>query len=279
MSRILSFVLFAQAFLGCAIGQTIDFRRQTVSLAAYSPSEMPGTFRVGVLDARGETDAQVGTNHAFIPIPWPVMSESGKPLADDTAGAIVEGFERTRLAVYRVNIAPKSSVSDARVEVRPFRGGAGFLFTIREFWVRTWLSTSFSYDVLLEVLDADGAIVASAEAKDVESLGDYTPPQLAGQLFSRLLVAPQIRGAAKRLTQRSAPASPQTPSADPPKPSSAPPPPPLPEPATEQPATKPSVTTPTKPPAARASKCSVEQVLKMKAMALTDEQIRAACPD
>jgi hypothetical protein len=53
----------------------------------------------------------------------------------------------------------------------------------------------------------------------------------------------------------------------------------VPEPATEQPATKPSVITPTKPPAARASKCSVEQVLKMKAMALTDEQIRAACPD
>lgn len=206
------------------------------------------------------------------------MSESGKPLADDIAGAVVEGFERTRLEVYRVNIAPKSSVSDARVEVRPFRGGAGFLFTIREFWVRTWFSTSFSYDVLLEVLDADGAIVASAEAKDVEPLGDYTPPQLAGQLFSRLLVAPQIRGAAKRLTQRSAAASPQAPSAppaNPPKPSSAP----MPEPVTEQPATKPAVTAPTKAPPARASKCTVEQVLKMKAMALTDEQIRAACPD
>lgn len=291
MVRIVSIFVATQVLVGCAIGQTIDFRRQTVGLAAYSAAEMPGTFRVGVLDKRGDTETHVGTNHGVIPFPWPVTTESGKPLAEDVAGAILAGFERTRLRTYGVRLSSATTVSDARVEVRPFRGDVGYLFTIREFWVRTWFSTSFSYDVLLEVLDADGAIAASAEAKDVEALGDYTPAQLSGQLFSRLLIAPQIRAAAKRLTERSdkgsRPAPPTEPQPSPATPVSAPEQPvtkpspvaaPPPAQVPEQPTTKSLPTTPTKPPA-RATKCSVEQVLKMKAMALTDEQIRAACPE
>lgn len=263
--RLPTVILCLQCLFGCAFGTTVDFRRQTIGLAAYSAAEMPGSFRLGVLDARGETEGRVGTSHALLPIPWPVMTESAKPLADDTTAAILAGFERTKLPAHRVIIPPSSSVAEARRAVRPDRGDVGFLFTIREFWVRTWLATSFTYDVLLEVLDADGAIVASAEARDVESVGDYDAPQLAGPVFTRLLTAPQIRAAAKRLTQRSpsAVAVPMQLPAEAPVPHEAPP-------VSPSPVKRPNPAPP---------KCSVDQVLQMKVMALTDAQIRAACPE
>jgi hypothetical protein len=263
--RLTTVVLCLQCLFGCAFGTTVDFRRQTIGLAAYSAAEMPGSFRLGVLDARGEAEARVGTSHALLPVPWPVMTESAKTLADDTTVAILSGFERTKLPAHRVIIPASNSVAEARRAVRPDRGDVGFLFTIREFWVRTWLATSFTYDVLLEVLDADGAIVASAEAKDVEPVGDYDAPQLAGPVFTRLLTASQIRSATKRLTQRSpgAAAAPMQLPAEAPAAREAPP-------ITPGPVKRQSGAPP---------KCSVEQVLKMKAMALTDEQIRAACPE
>lgn len=263
MMRVLPLFLCLQCLLGCAIGTTIDFRRQTVGLAAYSAAEMPGSFRIGVLDARDETEARVGTSHGLIPFPWPVMTTSGQSLAADTTTAMLSGFERTKLPAHQVVVPPATSVAEARRAVRPDRGDVGLLFTIREFWVRTWLATSFTYDVLLEVLDADGAIVASAEARDVESVGDYDAPQLAGPVFTRLLIAPQIRAAAKRLTQRS-------PSAVVPMQLPA-----------EAPAARdaPVSPSPVKRPSPAPPKCSVDQVLQMKAMALTDEQIRAACPE
>lgn len=263
--RVLPLVLCLQCLLGCAIGTTIDFRRQTVGLAAYSAAEMPGSFRVGVLDARDETEARVGTSHGLIPFPWPVMTTSGQSLAADTTAAMLSGFERTKLPAHQVVVPPATSVAEARRAVRPDRGDVGLLFTIREFWVRTWLATSFTYDVLLEVVDADGAIVASAEAKDAEPVGDYDAPQLAGPVFTRLLIAPQIRAAAKRLTQRAA----STGS------TSVPP---------QQPVELPSVgaTKPDSPGSAkpqRTPKCSIEQVLKLKGVGLSDEQVRAACPE
>jgi hypothetical protein len=279
----------------CAIGTTIDLRKQSIGLAAYSSAEMPASFRIAVHDARGEEPTRVGTLHAILPIPWPVYSESKKALADDLTDPLLTAFARSKLPAHQVSIEPTATSTEARQRTRPEAGDAGLLFTIRELWVRTWFSTSFTYDLLLEVVDSAGAVIASSEAKDSESVDDYGVEQLSGQAFSRLLGAPAIRNAIRKTMTRTSAASKETP---PSTSSAAPAPPEQPQnqPAPATTSTPPSTRTPLgisasktsptsqssatkKPSPEQSAKCSVEQILKMKEMGLSDAQIRSACPD
>jgi hypothetical protein len=153
----------------------------------------------------------------------------------------------------------------------------GVLVTMKQLFTRTWFSTSFTYDLLLEVVDATGTVIALSTARDDLSLGaEETVTQMAGSAFSQLFGAPDVR-AALRDTFRSSPTKPAAASVSPVTPAAEP------SPAVVVPA---SSTSPrraplgeTPPTAPAQQKCSVDQVLKMKEMRMSDQQIKAACPD
>ena len=288
MQKTVVVVAWAFGLAGCAIGQKVDYRHQSVALNAYSGYDSSSRYTIGVLDTRGDEEHRVGTLHSLVGIPWAITTSSEQPLADDLAASIVDALQRNQVPTVAATIRAGTSVAEARKLVTPKKGDIGVLLTMKEFFSRSWFATNFTFDMVLEVIDSHGSVLASSEEKGDSHADMAELAQLSSSAITRLFLNQDVRKVIQKLGSR----SPPTISPPEPEPSIAAPP------AEEKPLTplvaptppsdgkrraplgasraEPDAAKPAQPPLS-SQKCSVDQVLKLKELKMSDDQIKAAC--
>jgi hypothetical protein len=175
-------VLLAFASASCAMGN-----RHSYSIAR--PELAPQGTRaivVAAQDARSyvvsgeKTPDYVGTQRGGFGNPFNVLSQSGKPLAEDFAATIAESLGRKGFKLTTVKVA----VSDAP-NIRALAAQAGServaLVLIHEWKSDTYQNTALSYDVSLQVYDAAGSRLAVNRITGRDDLGGsaFNPPSHA----------------------------------------------------------------------------------------------------
>ena len=244
---------------GCAIGQTVNYDTGSWTFDTDRIAEKQATVifydqRPYVLSGNKDPNF-VGLLRSLAGIPYPVSTQSGRPMTDDMA-ILMRNTLRAHGSNAKVVAVPHSiNPRDTHLVAERNGGQAPFLlFTFFEWKTDTYTEPVLHYNVELSVLDKDGEILSSERSSGIDQLGAnqraerLTLASATTDIFGSLLNSDRT---AKALTGTYASA-----------------------PVVEkfnsnvQPAS-------TKP----AANCSTASVLSMKKIGMTDDQIKAACPD
>ncbi|WP_158896637.1 MULTISPECIES: hypothetical protein [unclassified Pseudomonas] len=181
----LLFITFAALQLaGCAIGQKIDYRQTAPQLSVKADKPVA----VAVLDerpyvvARNKDATYVGNIRGLYYNPWSVRTYSGSPLSADLQDAVQKALARSAIT------ALPSQVSD-----RAPQGQKLLVLKLREWKSDAYMRVRFDYDVITQVLDDQGKLLASDEIK---GSGPTNNVLLSGtQVLTNAIDAPAIAGA------------------------------------------------------------------------------------
>lgn len=180
-SKVASAVFLVSLLAGCAIGNKVDYRAQSVSLNTGSEK----SIALGVHDQRpyvlsGNKNPQfVGIQRGGYGNPFNVSTESGGPLAQDFATSISNALTRSGAKV-NAKAYPHSASNDAVTKQLLAVDAERFLLiSYKEWKTDSFLNTSLHYDITAQVLQSDGTVVAenhlSGEDKISGSvMGDQT---------------------------------------------------------------------------------------------------------
>lgn len=237
---------------GCAAGNKVDYR----GTSSFTAPAAKGVMALGAQDERpyvvngGKQANYVGMTRSLYGIPFNTATTSGEPLADEIGSLVASTLRKNGSTVTEVKL-PVGASSEGRIALfKPANAIRSYLIEIREWLTDTYMSAALTYDISLSVIDNSGAVLATKNARgDDIKLGsrpDFANLATAvSTIFGGLLNDPAIVSASGGgSTPSTVAASPNT---------SAPQ----------------SV--------AKAERCSVEQILEMKRVALPEDRIKAAC--
>lgn len=175
--RLLLIVLAALAASGCAIGNKHNY-----TMAPELGVQGARSVAVGAQDARPyvvsreKTPDFVGLQRGGFGNPFDVTTESGRPLADDVAGAIAASLSRRGFKATTVAVAP------AGADTRQLASQAGAervaLVSIHEWKSDTYQNTALLYELVLRIFDANGTELANNRVTGRDNLGGsaWNPP-------------------------------------------------------------------------------------------------------
>jgi hypothetical protein len=123
-----------------------------------------------VLD-RNKTPEFVGLSRGGYGNPFDIRTDSGEPLSDDIAHALVEqlnskGFDAIALQTH-VGDQVQNAVDAITASGRPL----GVVFVLREWKSDMYVRTALIYDVTLSVFDSRGKLLASSTIQGKDNLG------------------------------------------------------------------------------------------------------------
>lgn len=175
-------VLLAFISAGCAVGNKHSYSLARPELAPQGSRAVA----VAAQDARSyvvsgeKTPDYVGTQRGGFGNPFNVLTESGKPLADDFAATIAESLTRKGFKSTTVKVAG-SGGANARSLAAEARSERVALVLIQEWKSDTYQNTSLSYDVTLQVYDSAGNKLAENRISGRDNLGGsaWNPPSHA----------------------------------------------------------------------------------------------------
>lgn len=192
--RLVFVLALASQIAGCAFGQRVDYRRAAPYVTVTSDKQVA----VAVVDerpyvlARSKRPTYVGTLRALYYNPYNVTTYSGDPLAADIREAV-------RSALVRASIQAVPSASTDRASGPNQRL---LLIRMREWKSDAYMSVRFDYDLTASVIDENGRVLAS---KDAKRSGAVTNLITAGSgVLAQLLGSEEIVAA---LAPAAAPAS------------------------------------------------------------------------
>lgn len=175
-------VLLAFVSAGCAVGNKHSY---SVARPELAPQ---GTRAVAVAaqDVRSyvisgeKTPDYVGTQRGGFGNPFNVLTQSGKPLAEDFAATVSESLARKgfKSTTVKVSVSGTPNVRALAVQAKSERVA---LVLIQEWKSDTYQNTSLSYDVTLQVYDAAGTRLAVNRITGRDDLGGsaWNPPSHA----------------------------------------------------------------------------------------------------
>jgi len=175
-------VLLAFISAGCAVGNKHSY---SVARPELAPQ---GTRAVAVAaqDARSyvvsgeKTPDYVGTQRGGFGNPFNVLTQSGKPLAEDLASTVSESLARKgfKSTTVKVSVSGTPNIRALAGEAKSERVA---LVLIQEWKSDTYQNTSLSYDVTVQVYDAAGKKLAENRISGRDDLGGsaWNPPSHA----------------------------------------------------------------------------------------------------
>ncbi len=181
LSKFFSAIFLTALLAGCAVGNKVDYRAQSVSLNTGSEK----SIALGVHDQRpyvlsgNKTPQFVGIQRGGYGNPFNVGTESGAPLAQDFATAISSALTRSGATV-TANAYPHTASSDTVTkQLLSVNAEKFLLISYKEWKTDSLMNTSLHYDITAQVLQSDGAIAAekNLSGKDRISgsvMGDQT---------------------------------------------------------------------------------------------------------
>lgn len=165
---------------GCAVGQKIPYHDAGLELDAS------GNIMVAVTaqDSRsyvkdGEKDRMyVGNFRGGFGNPFDVSTESGKPLADDMTSVICASLVRKGFNCTFVSVAPNELQAQIIDKLKATNAKSLIVLTINEWLSSTYQNTGLTYDMVLTVMDNQGAKLAEKKLKGEDELGGsfWNPP-------------------------------------------------------------------------------------------------------
>jgi len=202
-----------------------------------------GPTALAVLDARPDVvngrrkETFIGFTRTFYGLPLPYHTRSKKPFAQDLSALVSQALTLGETPAKAIVVSPPAGRQAAIDALRKSGAERLILLEIRDWWSDTMLRTDLHYDLLLTVLDAQGRELGSSSAKGDDGLGGHGTNQ------QRTIDAATRRILESLFTDQAVSAAFGADAA----------------------------------PAAKAARCTVEQVLKMKEAGLAQDQIEAAC--
>lgn len=199
LSPRISLILVLTGFLlqACAVGNKQD-------VASARPDWQGNTEKsiaVASLDQRpyvldGEKDPDfVGLQRGGFGNPFDVTTASRRPLSEDFSTAIKTALAEEAGNVSIVNTPASADAGPARSALLATGADRQILLLIKEWKADTYTNTALHYHLLLSVLGADGALLASQEKNGEDDLGGsfMNPPAHAKTAvpaaFKRLIEA------------------------------------------------------------------------------------------
>jgi hypothetical protein len=174
MPAMRSLVLLAILVLsGCAVGNTVDFRAQKPAVTATTDK----TVTVAVLDQRGyvisgdKAPNFVGIRRGGFGNPFDVTTRSGGPLAGEITVMVVDALKAQGIEASAVTVAPGKDPQLAAAALAGTSPERGLVVLIGEWRSDLYMNMEVDYDLTAQVLDAEGALLASSNEAGNNRLG------------------------------------------------------------------------------------------------------------
>lgn len=173
-------VLSIGALSGCAVGVKHDYASSRPQLEVSKATKLAvGTQdrRPYVLNGKKESNF-VGISRGGFGNTFNIATESGTPLADDFSKVIVATLKAKGIQAEFVALMPKSERKDVERVLIKDGNGKGILITLNKWQTDTYTNTLLIYDVTVEVLDKNGAVLAKNIIQGTDNLGGsaFNPP-------------------------------------------------------------------------------------------------------
>jgi len=167
-------VLLAAAIAGgCAVGVKHPYQDVTPELKY----KVPGTVAVAVQDQRPyvvtgtKTEDFVGVQRGGYGNPFDVVTESGRPLAQEVQNSIAGALTRAGAKVVRVEAKPTTPQVEVRKQLVATGANKSVLVTLRDWRVDSYVNVNLDHDVTLVVLGPGGQVLAMRELKGADRIG------------------------------------------------------------------------------------------------------------
>jgi hypothetical protein len=167
-------ILCASLFLGgCAVGQKIRYHDAELAINASGDT----MIAVTCLDGRpyiksGEKDkTYIGNFRGGFGNPFNVSTESQKPLADDITSVICASLQKKGFACTPISVEPNETQDQIINKLKVTKAKRLILLAINEWRSDTYSNTSLYYDIVLTIMDNQGARLAESDAKGEDDLG------------------------------------------------------------------------------------------------------------
>lgn len=190
MRRIPALIGLCLALSACAVGNTFDYRNATppVTIATSKPVMVRVEDKRPYVLAGDNTPQWVGMFRGGFGNPFGAHTESGAPLADDVAVAVVASL---RAQGVKAVLAPTVGLGDART----------LTVTLKDWRSDSMYNTLIRFDLVAEVSDSGGKVFArNAKAgertfSNVGTVPSATAKEVLGHfrtIMAELLNDPQI---------------------------------------------------------------------------------------
>lgn len=180
----LFFVLFLIA--GCAPTYRIDYANISPDISASgSKSVVVATYdQRKYIVPGGKLDNFVGLFRGGYGTHYDVSTQSGRSLASDITGDIVDALSKKGFKAQSVNVLPSDTFSAVIHKLTAANADCMVLLTMHEWKTDTWLTIHLTYDIEIKVLDRAGNTLAEKETVGSEDLGEsiLRPANMAREL-------------------------------------------------------------------------------------------------
>ncbi len=170
--KLLGALMIVLAVTGCAVGNTYDYEAATVSL----PVKGNESVGLGVIDNRsyvlsGDKKADfIGLQRGGFNNPFDVRTASGKPMTEDMQTALSRALDNSGFDVKKLDFSSSDSELVASV-VASSGEEKNIVLTVTDWKTDVFMNITLFYDLLLEVYEKDGAIVATNRLHGKEGVG------------------------------------------------------------------------------------------------------------
>lgn len=147
---------------GCAVGNKVDYRAQSVSLNTGSQK----SIALGVHDQRpyvlsgNKTPQFVGIQRGGWGNPFDVLTQSGGPLAQDFTTSIAGALTRGGATVTAKALPHSASKDAVTAQLLALTADKHLLVSYQEWKTDSLMNTALIYDMTAQVLSGDGTVVA-----------------------------------------------------------------------------------------------------------------------
>lgn len=197
-------VLLGTALGACAIGNTYDYRRTAPKVDVTSSREAT----LAVIDRRpyiinkDKNPDFVGLQRAGLGNPWNVRTTSGKALADDFRGVLINSLRSAGMKVEPAKVPFLASSEQAVAVFTQSSVDRSVLLIVRDWKTDTYARIALHFDLELQVYDKS-ALLASKRIRGRHAIGAAALPSQVGlaaisaaaQKMSELLNDPKIAAA------------------------------------------------------------------------------------
>jgi len=206
LSRAVVLIAVAGVLGACAVGQTVGYSGTSVGLQNVNSS---GSVAVAVHDVRSyivsgnKPEKFVGLMRGGFGNPFDVNTGSGQPLSGEMGDALVASLKKKGITATRVTMAPSYTAAQAKSILANANARRQVLVTLREWKSDSMMNTALHYDVVLDVMDERGIVLASNKIGGTDNLGSVgmgpadEVAKAFGTKFDALFNDPKVAAALK----------------------------------------------------------------------------------
>ena len=172
--------------IGCALNNNQDYEARALSLPVTSGR----TIAVGTQDQRPlvvkgpEREHYVGHQRGGYGNPFLVTTKDLKPLAGVVTNVVKSALQQKGAKVTPVALSPRTSTGNAHAAFAATKADRWMMISMKEWDSDTYVNTDLDYDLLVQVFDGEGKLLASNELKEKDTIKS---PALGGGVHSELI--------------------------------------------------------------------------------------------